>query len=202
MNMAARSAARVRRPRVPAALFLSVFLLLPGLKAYSQGLGETSPQEVEERFSAASKLSEAEKVRETSQRLEEMKTTLQRGFEILAEAREEKDIVRMNCVNEKLSAQKGLLKISEQAHVQLQEAVARGDQAATNHEFTKISIAHQKMRGLGIEIEGCAGEALRYAGETKVTVEVSGDIGADDPTLAPDVDPLLDDHPESASPFQ
>lgn len=179
----------------------AVVVLLAAPAARAQTLGETSADEVEARFSEASRLSGREKLEEAERHLTAMGEILKRGFETLGEAREEKDLVRMNCVNEKLGSQKGLLKISEQAHIQLQDAVARGDNASANHEFTKIAIAYQKMRGLGVEVEGCAGEALRYAGDTKVEVVVDGDGDDEDPTEDSEESPVLDSHPEAASPF-
>ena len=181
---------------------VGLLLLAASPVAVAQSLGETSADEVEARFTEAARLSGQDKLNEAERYLAAMSEILKRGFETLAEAREEKDLVRMNCVNEKLGSQKGLLKISEQAHIQLQDAVARGDKASANHEFTKIAIAYQKMRGLGVEVEGCAGEALRYAGDTKLEVVVDGDIEEEDPTADPVEEVVLDVHPEAASPFK
>ncbi len=153
-------------------------------------------------YEQAEKLSGKEKLARAERYISSMKEILKKGFDALAEARSEKDVVKMTCVNEKLTAQKGLLKVIEQAYIQLQDAVAKGDAASSNHEFTKVLIGYQKMRGLGVEVESCAGEALRYAGETKVVVEVSEDIAAGDPTVASEERPVLDTHPEAASPFE
>ena len=54
-----------------------------------------------------------------------MREILSRVLKHLEEAREERDVIKLNCVNEKLTAIKGLLKISEQADVSMQEALAR-----------------------------------------------------------------------------
>ena len=63
----------------------------------------------------------------------------------LEEARATKDVVKLNCVNEKLTQVKGLLRISEQSDVALQEAVARKDTTAAEHEYTKVTIARDKV---------------------------------------------------------
>src|SRR5512136_1986435 len=59
-----------------------------------------------------------------------MKQVLKQVLGRVEEARGEKDIVKLNCVNEKLTQIKGLLKVAEQADVSLQEAVARKDEGA------------------------------------------------------------------------
>jgi len=183
-------------------LALVLGLIFSGQPSPAQDLGRSGMQDVESSFDQAASLSGPQKLERASQLLEEMKTLQQRGLDSLTVAREEKDLIKMNCVNEKLTSQKGLLKISEQALVQLQDAISLNDTQAANHEYTKIAIAYQKMRGLGIEIGGCAGEALRYSGETDVEVEISGDITKDDPTTRPLDDPVLDHHPEASSPFE
>jgi hypothetical protein len=192
------------RRQVGLLLLLSGALLPVGsLLAQGQGgLGQTSVREVESSFDNASQLTGPKKLENSEQYLSQMKDIIKRGFEALGEARGEKDLVKMNCINEKLTSQKGLLKISEQAYIQLQDAVVRSDMPAANHEYTKIAVAFQKMRGLGVETEGCAGEALRYTGDTKVEVEVDKSITSDDPTVRYEEEPILDEHPESTSPVE
>ena len=58
--------------------------------------------------------------------LERMRAILTKVLKHLQGARDERDVVKLNCVNEKLTAVKGLLKIAEQADVGLQEQ--EGDQ--------------------------------------------------------------------------
>lgn len=184
-------------------LGLSVALVfsLGGGSLPAQELGPSAPQDVQLSLESASRMSGKQKLQNAEQLLGQMKDIIKRGFDALGTARSEKDLIKMNCVNEKLSSQKGLLKITEQAYIQLQDSVAQGDEPSSAHEFTKISIAFQKMRGLGIETEGCAGEALRYTGDTQLEVAIDSNIPEDDPSIQPEPEAILDEHPESSSPF-
>lgn len=115
-------------------------------------------------------LTDQQKLTQAEEHLERMKQVLKQVIGRLEEARNEKDIVRLNCVNEKLTQVKGLLKVSEQADIALQEAVARRDEAA-DAEFQKIAIARAKVDQLRAEVEECIGQ-LAFAVDEKTTVEV------------------------------
>ncbi|MEO1228222.1 MAG: hypothetical protein AAFZ18_04890 [Myxococcota bacterium] len=116
------------------------------------------------------------------ERVEEMlvteRKTLGRVVQLLAEARSSKDIVQLNCVNEKLIQVKGLLKISEKASLEMYEAIASGADDLINHEYTKVAVAHQKSQVLSAEAEQCVGESSVYAGDTDVDVEIDNDDGS------------------------
>ena len=119
---------------------------------------------------ATSGLSDKQKLEQAEDHLNRMKQVLKQVIGRLEEARNEKDIVRLNCVNEKLTQIKGLLKVSEQADIALQEAVARHDEAADT-EFQKIGIARAKVDQLRAEVEECIGQ-LAFAVDEKTIVEV------------------------------
>ena len=74
----------------------------------------------------------------------EISNILSKVIRHLQSARDEKDAVKLNCVNEKLTKIKGLLKISEQASITMQEAMARKDSGSASSEYSKIIIAKQK----------------------------------------------------------
>jgi hypothetical protein len=97
---------------------------------------------------------------------------------------------------------KGLIRISEQADIALQEAVTKGEKDSSTHEFQKIAIAHQKVKILKIEAEQCVGELAFAVGKTTVEVEIDKDIVPEnDPTAEklPDT-PII--RPPAASPYQ
>jgi hypothetical protein len=131
-----------------------------------------------------------------------MKDTLADVLKLLEKTREEdKDLLKLNCINEKLASVKGFLKVSEQSMVKLQEALARNDKESANHQFALIDIASAKVANLGVEAQSCAGEVLRYAGETELIAEVDPDIAELDPTEIVDDSDTLFRLPE-ATPFQ
>ena len=153
-------------------------------------------------FERASGLSDAEKQEKASQYTSEMKGVLTQVLSLLKEAREDKDVIKVNCVNEKLTKIKGLIRIAEQADITLQEAIAKGERDAATHEFHKISISHQKVKILKTEAEQCIGELAFAVGKTSVEVEVDKEtVPEDDPTdvQLPDT-PVF--RPPAASPYQ
>lgn len=119
---------------------------------------------------AASGLSDQQKLEQAEDHLGRMKQVLKQVIGRLQDARNEKDIVRLNCVNEKLTQIKGLLKVSEQSDIAMQEAVARRDESA-EADFQKIGIARAKVDQLRSEVEECIGQ-LAFAVDEKTTVEV------------------------------
>jgi hypothetical protein len=104
-----------------------------------------------------------------------MKTALKGVLTRVEEARNEKDVVKLNCVNEKLTQIKGLLKVAEQSDIALHEAIANKDPAAES-EFSKIGIARTKVDGLRSDAEQCIGQ-LAYIVDEKTTVEVQQPAG-------------------------
>lgn len=136
-------------------------------------------------------LSDKEKLARSTEHLRVMRQGLKIVLGKLEEARDSKDVVKLNCVNEKLTNIKGLLRISEQADVALQEAVAKREEQAAEHEFTKINIARSKVEQLRAEAEQCVGLLAFEVGETTVEVEEPEDLPATDPTLTPEQPPVV-----------
>ena len=172
------------------------------VEAVPEGGGDAVPG------SKAADVPDSEKVNQGRAVLDRLRDVFSRVVKHLEEAREEKDVVKLNCVNEKLTAIKGLLKISEQSSVALEEAIARRDARRAQHEFEKLSIAGQKAEQLFAESEACVGELAVYAGDTEVAVEVNEDVPVADPVRViqvPPVDIITDTNtsrPPAASPFQ
>lgn len=111
-----------------------------------------------------------------------MRQVLKQVLQRLEESRAEKDVVKLNCVNEKLTQVKGLLKVAEQADISLQEAIARRDESA-EADFAKIGMAKGKVDQLRVEAEACVGQLAYVVDEkTQVEVEVPGDLPKGDPT--------------------
>ena len=160
--------------------------LLTGIAEAQQGGSKKG--DIEAVIAADSaQLTPEEKKKKTETMLKEMRSALKRATEILGEARAAKDIVQLNCVNEKLTQIKGLLKISEQASVKMYEALASGAEDVVNHEFTKMAVANQKVLILRAEADQCIGESTIYAGDTEVEVEVAAPlVESGDPTLSPE----------------
>ena len=115
---------------------------------------------------------------------------------LIEQARKQKDVIRLNCLMDKLMQVKASMNIADQALRRLQEAVTRRDEGASLHEYTRITIVNQKVQVLQNEGQTCVGAELNYIGATRVDVEAP-DLpeGVTDPTLEP---PPLE-RPQSAS---
>jgi len=133
--------------------------------------------------------------------LGKMQQVLQRVVQLQEVARKQKDIIKLNCVNDKLVQIKGNMNVAESATTNLHEAVARGDDAQRQHEFTRVSLTHQKVQVLGTEAENCIGEDLTYVGETEVKVEIDPSVPEADPTGEVKPEPVIE-RPPVASPFK
>jgi hypothetical protein len=114
--------------------------------------------------------SDAEKLEASADHIARMKAALKQVLSRVEEARNEKDIVKLNCVNEKLTQIKSLLKVAEHADISLHEAVSNRD-AGAESEFSKVSIARAKIDALRGESDQCIGQ-LAYIVDEKTTVEV------------------------------
>ena len=120
---------------------------------------------------------------------------------IAVQARKEKDIVKLDCVNAKVNQVKGLVKISEQAAADLHEANARQDDDTSQNHFTKATMAGRKVSQLRQDAEQCIGQLAYYTDDkTHVDVEVPPGLPSTDSTYAP-APTTIDNRPAPASGF-
>jgi hypothetical protein len=118
-------------------------------------------------------ISDKEQLSRASANLDRMRGWLKDVLQRLEEARKEKDIVKLNCVNEKLTQLKGLVRVGEQSEIALQENVAKGDEGNARHEYAKVDLATQRAQQLRADAEQCIGQLAYVVDEkTVVTVEV------------------------------
>ncbi len=139
----------------------------------------TLPLEKQAELSAAEMTAEAQRL------VGNMQQQLDRLVELQKVARKQKDVIKLNCVNDKLLQLKQLLNIAESARINMREAIAQGDDTAEGssaryHEYGKVVIASQQGDAVAGEAEACIGEELIFLGPT----EVQADEPAipDDPT--------------------
>ncbi len=126
----------------------------------------------------ASGIADADRARRANDAVQSMRGSLRQVTARVSDARNEKDVVKLNCVNEKLAQIKGLLKVAEQSETALKDALASQDPAA-NAEFAKIGIAKGKVDGLSNDAQQCIGQ-LAYIVDEKTTVEVQQPINQPD----------------------
>ena len=175
-------------------LWTFLALLSTGL-GHAQGPTQAKPG-VTPPTERASDVPDAEKLRRSSASVQRMRSSLSDVLGRLEEARATKDVVKLNCVNEKLTQVKGLLRISEQSDVALQEAVARKDTTAAEHEYTKVTIARGKVDQLRNDAEQCIGQlAFRTDENLTVEVQVPPGLSTGDPTNPPALAPVTSSAP-------
>jgi hypothetical protein len=149
------------------------------------------------------KLSPREMTVMTEQVITEMKEMLRRVIKLQQAARKQKDVIKLNCVNDKLLQVKQLLNIAESASNDLVEAVAAENEGARYHQYSQITISHEKVTVLRDEAEACIGEELIFLGPTEVEVDappIVDDPTAEDPFNVDDM-PADVDWPDMASPY-
>jgi len=167
----------------------------------SRAQGPQKPPPATPTVERASEVPDAEKLTRSTAAVARMRTVLTEVLGRLEEARATKDVVKLNCVNEKLTQVKGLLRISEQSDVALQEAVSKKDSTAAEHEYSKVAIARNKVDQLRTEAEQCIGQlAFRTDENLTVEVEVPSGLPTEDPTNPP-APPLPTSNPPPASPI-
>jgi hypothetical protein len=145
-------------------------------------------------------LTPEEMVNQSKEYAKNMNDVLKRIQVLQDQAKREKDIIRLNCVTDKVVQVRVNISIAEQSMASLQEAVTRADEGERTHEFTRLTIVNQKVLVLGAEAENCIGEDLSFVGATRVDVEIDPNIPQYDPTQPPA--PGIDiERPGEASPL-
>jgi hypothetical protein len=145
-------------------------------------------------------LAPEEMVNQSKEYFKNMNEVLKRVQALQEQSKREKDIIRLNCVTDKLVQVRVNMNIADQSMASLQEAVTRADEGERTHEFTRLTIVNQKVLVLGAEAENCIGEDLSFVGATRVDVEIDPSIPTYDPTQPPA--PGIDiERPGEASPM-
>lgn len=146
---------------VPAALSRAADLA-PAAKLPSQGM---TPD-------AAAQVPDAKKVQIADQNLKAIRKAVDRVAGRSEEARAEKDVGKLNCLNAQLTQMKGLGKVAAQANEALVDALAKKDRATANTQFARIVIATDKVVKSASEADVCLGQlAFLVDGQTRVQVE-------------------------------
>lgn len=135
-----------------------------------------------------------------SSRIDAMRVTLESTTELLEQAREEdRDILKINCINENLASIKGFVNVGEESYESLEDVAQNNDRDAAEHHYTLISIAGERVTALGEQARVCAGEELRYAEDAVLEVTIDPEIGDPDEDFM-DRDDVLDRLPKK-TPF-
>jgi hypothetical protein len=103
----------------------------------------------------------------------------------LATARKEKDVVKMLCLNDKLSQIDVAGRSAGDRFRSLQAAVGRHDTELANHESTIGGVLKQRVEQLVTEANQCIGEEAAYTGATTTFTTVDPTLPGDQTGLPP-----------------
>ena len=130
--------------------------------------------------------------------MESIRASIRRDLE---DAREQRDVVKTLCLNDKLNQIDVALRSAGERQRALELAAGRGDKDLSNHEFTILSVLHQRAQQLDAEAKQCIGKEVGFVGESSVTLDVDPNLPFDDPTDYPDTIFILEP-PQCASCFR
>jgi hypothetical protein len=144
----------------------------------------------------AAALPPSEMLKAANQLLEELREMLKGVVTLQEMARKQKDVIKLNCINDKLIQLKQLMNLIESNVTFLHEAVAQEDEGLRQSLFSRLADFEIQIRLLVSEAETCIGEELVFLG---------GDVIVEEPDLVDD--PTVDvpngeiEAPNYASPF-
>jgi hypothetical protein len=102
----------------------------------------------------------------------------------LTVAREQKDVVKSLCLNDKLNQVDLAIRTATDRVGGLEAAANANDAERSRHQYTVVLVLNERVTTLVSEANQCIGEETGFVGESIVTVEVEG---------VPNVDPS--EHP-------
>jgi hypothetical protein len=116
----------------------------------------------------------------------------------LEDARQKRDVVKTLCLNDKLNQIDVALRSAKERQTSLKLAAQRGDQDLATHEFTILTVIHDRTQQLDAEAKQCIGKEVGFVGESSVTVDIDPGLPEEDPTEYP-TPPIISEPPMSAS---
>ncbi len=103
----------------------------------------------------------------------------------LADARQQRDVVKTLCLNDKLNQLDVAIRSAGERKRSLDLAARRGDQDLSNHEYTILSVLFQRAQQLDTEAKQCIGKEVGFVGESSTTVDVDPGMPEEDPAEYP-----------------
>jgi hypothetical protein len=110
----------------------------------------------------------------------------QRLTKMLGEARRDKDIMRANCVNRKLTEVNANVRNVDGRVNQLKDFLKAGDKDRGGHEYTVLTVLSQKFDVLDQEAAQCLGQSVFEPGASQVVTTVPNAVNVlVDPSVTP-----------------
>lgn len=131
-------------------------------------------------------LSPEEMGQEADKILAGMETAASNVRKLLAKAREQRDVVKALCLDDKLTQMDVTKRSAGERSSALRQAVARQDKELASHEYTILVVLKERVQQLSAEANQCIGVEAGFVGETKVTVDIDPNLPSDDPSEYPE----------------
>jgi hypothetical protein len=103
----------------------------------------------------------------------------------LAKSREARDVVKVLCLNDKLTQIDVAIGATRDRISVLNSALDHDDLDNARHEFVVLQVLRDRVRAMLQESNQCIGEEAGFVGESKVTVQVEDSLPGLDPTQVP-----------------
>lgn len=116
----------------------------------------------------------------------------------LALAREQRDVVKALCLNDKLNQIDLATRTATDRMAGLESAVGQNDVERSKHQYTVLQVLRERVTTLVSEANQCIGEETGFVGDSNVTVEVDPNIPDTDPSEFP-TDPVISNPPVLSS---
>lgn len=135
-----------------------------------------------------------------------MEKRLGESYKLLEKAIQDGNVEAQNSRNESITQMKGLVKLSEEYLLSLQQHSAEGDCKKAEHQYVKISIAFAKVSELFAQVRSAGGvdgdieELQDVQRDTTFLGDLPFDIRLAE-TFFGDLDILIPDEPIRASPY-
>lgn len=173
-----------------------VLLAVPGL---AQAQEDPAPSTATSSEISGQDLTSPQKSAFSDKAVDELDVLMKRVLKMIEEAGKKKDIILLNCLNDKLLSLRGLHKVAVDAQIGLAEAIARENVDLEEHNFRKTFISLDQGRIVAAEANACVGQVgTSFPGQTQVVMRYEG-------TTDPDEDfgaaPGGNTRPPDASPF-
>jgi len=117
---------------------------------------------------------------------------------MLEQARNQRDVVKTLCLNDKLNQIDVATRSAQDRRGALEQAAGRKDADLSGHEFTILTVLRQRVEQLGGEANQCIGEEAGFIGETKISTTVDPNLPNEDPSAYPE-NPIVSVPPVCAS---
>ncbi len=125
-------------------------------------------------LSGSDQLTESERIQQRGMQVS------RRSSSMLNEARNESDIIRATCLDDKLTQVNANLRTVDGRLVSLRDAVEAGDTSRRNHEYTVIVVLGQKFVVLEQQANQCVGQDIYETSATRVTTTIDANTPLDD----------------------